>query len=125
MFGFIARWWQRGVEYRRAHNAAFAPFKEVDSDGITVFQRRMMSELSSVIPPDNFIRGSDSSKAVILEADVPGTKKRLYLYPAEAGIALDTSRPPSYSRYAPHEEWDYRTPEELMKAVIEEVKNAV
>jgi hypothetical protein len=124
MFRTISKWWRSGGEYRRAHNAAFAPFKQADADGVTALQRRMMSELSSIIPAASYLRAHHPD-GTTLEADIPGTKQRLHLFPAEAAISLDTSKLGSYAHYVPHEEWDYRTPEELINAVVRDVKNAV
>ena len=130
MFGRIANWWREQKEWRQVHERAFGSVGIPDADGVTSFQRQLMAAVADVMPPSTFQRatmqGSPFAGETYFVADIPGTKMQLFVYPREAGI----SNPPktgilSATKWGPYEEWDYRTPDELIAAVVEDVKSAV
>src|SRR3954469_1423411 len=126
MFKTIRQWKKEDSEYRRAHNAAFDPVRVVDPTGLSVFQRRAIAAIGDLVPPATFSQQRDAEGAIYLTADIPATQKRLYLYRSEAAVLLDTAiRRAPYWDYAIYEEWDFRTPEELIHAVRRDVRAAM
>ena len=122
MLGRIADWWRAQKEWRRTHLRTFAEVAVVDSEGVTVFQRRLMDAIDHLIPRSAFRRESWGAEPYFV-ADVPGTNKKLFVYSTEAQFAL--SKTSINADRWPFEEWDYRTPDDLIAAVVEDVKNAV
>ena len=123
MLGRIANWWRAQKEWRRVHIQAFAEADVADSEGITIFQRRLIDAVSDVIASSAF-RRETSAGEVYLVAEIPGTDKELFVYSTEAQFA-SVSKSGDYSKRWPFEEWDYRTPDELIAAVVEDIKRAV
>jgi hypothetical protein len=119
----LANWWRNQKEWRRTHLDAFARVGIPEPDGVTPFQRQLMAAVGELIPSSSFqskIKGDET----YFVADVPNTKMRLFVYSNEAGLGIPTNQD-AFSDWRTFEEWDYRTPDELIAAVVEKVKNAV
>ena len=111
--GLIA-WFRREGQWRREHIAAFSEVAEKQRDGLTVFQHQTILEVAKFVAPESFKRvGSDKGDGDYLVAPLGNDGSELYIYPNEAAIF-------GKQPYAWFEEWDYRTPAELLKALIEE-----
>src|SRR5438552_633386 len=120
MFDPIRRWWRESREWRRTHDQTFAEVAVADADGITAFQRRIMSAVEPTIRSDSFMRAVMSDGTPYLVANIPGTSSQLFVYPREAGISTkDACRG---EKWTPYEEWDFRTPDELISAVVSDLR---
>jgi len=110
----VLQWFGKQRQWRQEHIAAFAAVAGMQSDGLTLFQHRSLVALSGIVAPESFRRvAMNSEPGVYLLAPI-GTKGReLYIYPNEASIF--GTKP-----HAWFEEWDYRTPEDLISALVAE-----
>lgn len=101
-------------QWRQEHIAAFAAVSSMQSDGLTIFQQRSLAALYGVVAPESFRRvAMDSEPGVYLQAPLGTKGHELYIYPNEASIF--GAKP-----HAWFEEWDYRTPEDLISALVAE-----
>ena len=118
MLRYVAKWWNESRQWKQEHVATFAAACVRNSDGTTVLQRRLIASIAEVMPEVSFERELEADGVVRFAAQVPNTKFRLYVYPNEAGF-MDTSkkRPVYGTDWRPFEEWDFRTPDELISAV--------
>jgi hypothetical protein len=110
----VLAWVRRQREWRRDHIAAFAAAINAQPDGLTAFQHNALASVARFVPPHEFKRVPTKSKEPdYLVAPFGSRGSELYIYANEAHI-FGTK---------PHrwfEEWDFRTPEELLQALVEE-----
>ena len=111
--GLIA-WFRTERQWRRDHVAAFSAVTQRQSDGLTLFQHQAMAALSRFVPSGNFTRKAmDTGEGECLLGPLGHHGAELYIYPNEAMIF--GAKP-----HAWFEEWDYGTPEDLLKALVDE-----
>jgi hypothetical protein len=111
--GLIA-WLQQQGQWRRDHIAAFSVATQLETDGLTRLQHDTLSAVAHIIAPKQFKRvAMDKGVGTYLVAPLGSSGAELYIYPNEAEIF---GRKP----HAWFEEWDYRTPEDLVAAVVRE-----
>jgi hypothetical protein len=124
MFGRIKQWWRAERTWRREHIEAFAEATVCDTEGVTNFQRRLMASAESAVPAISFRREQSKEGGVGLYfvADVPGTAMQLYVYPNEAGFGNAPKRGLFADGVRPYEEWSFRTPDELIQAIVDELR---
>ena len=107
-------WFRSERQWHRDHVAAFAAATQEEPDGLTVFQHQALSAVAQFVPPERFKRiPMDTEKGEYLLAPLGSRGAGLYIYPNEA--AIFGAKP-----YAWFEEWDYRTPGDLLEAVVRE-----
>lgn len=122
MLGRIREWWRAEKEWRRAHKLAFAEAATTDADGVTSFQRRLVSAVQPTVPLGSFNRVVAENGEAYFVAPVPGTSMQLFVYLNEAQL-LGVPGPGRSSREGRiYEEWDFRTPDELINAVVEDLR---
>jgi hypothetical protein len=110
----LLQWIERRRRWRREHIAAFDEVSLMQPDGLTLFQHQALHAISGLIPPEHFMRGiMDGEPGVYLKAPLGSDGFELFIYTNDAGIF---GRKP----YAWFEEWDYRTPGELLAALVKE-----
>ena len=111
--GVIA-WFKKVRQWRRDHVAAFAAAVQREADGLTLFQVQVIAAVSRFVPAASFERSAlNKEPGVFLSAPLGSAGSELFVYPNEAAIL--GAKP-----YAWFEEWDYRTPEDLLHALVEE-----
>ena len=111
--GLIA-WFRKERRWRRDHIAAFLAVSHKHSDGLTIFQHEAMSAVASFVPPENFKRlAMKDGSSEYLVAPLGAKGADLLIYENEA--AIFGAKP-----YAWFEEWDYRTPAELLEELSKE-----
>lgn len=116
--GLIA-WFHRQREWRRDHIASFTAAMQRQSDGLTVFQHSALTAIERFVPREQFKHHPmEKGDGVYLLAPLGSDGFELYIYPNEAGIF---GAKPDVSL----EEWDYRTPTDLLHALIEECASRV
>ena len=121
MLGRIREWWGAQRQWRRRHVQAFAEVASSDPEGVTVFQRRLISAVGPWIASDSFKRVPTTDGTVYFVADVPGTSMQLYVYRNEAGLADSAKGGRLPDGWKPYEEWDFLTPNDLVNAVIRDL----
>jgi hypothetical protein len=110
----VITWFKKQRQWRRDHVAAFSAAMQRQADGLTLFQCQAISALSRLVPAASFQRSVMSKgHGEYLLAPIGHSGAELYVYPNEAAIL--GAKP-----YAWFEEWDYRTPEDLLQALVEE-----
>lgn len=111
--GLIA-WFQQQGQWRRDHIAAFSIATQLEADGLTRLQHDALSAVARFVAPALFKHvAMDKGGGTYLVAALGSSGAELYIYPNEAAIF---GRKP----HAWFEEWDYRTPEDLLAAVVRE-----
>jgi hypothetical protein len=105
----IAAWNARG-QWRREHGEAFARAAERDHDGITQFQRDLLAAVVHLLPPRSFRTELHQDGTKYMVARLPAADAELFVYANEAGIH-------GAALHRVFEEWDFRTPSELIAAV--------
>ena len=110
----ILAWVQRQREWRREHIAAFAAVAQAEADGLTIFQHKAVAAVARFVPRNQFKRvPADGKESDYLVGQLGSHGSELHIYANEAHIF--GSKPHRW-----FEEWDYRTPEELLQALVEE-----
>jgi len=107
-------WCRNASERRRKHKQAFDAVATIDANGQTIFQTRCIYAVSTHISPSTYKRVDHDAESFFLVAPVGSRGAEIWIYDVEAGIfggGLDLR----------FEEWDFRTPDDLISAV----KNAV
>lgn len=108
----LLQWFGRQRQLRREHIASFSAVTNIQSDGLTLFQHRALAAVANVVPSDRFERVSTASEpGAYLLGPLGKRGHELYIYPNEAAISFG-SKP-----HAIFEEWDYRTPDDLIEAL--------
>lgn len=98
----------------KTHVKAFAAASKKDSDGLTVFQRRALEAISPFVNRDDFRQvNMVNEDGLYLHASIVDAKVELFFYPDGAQVSDEITD----SRF---EEWDYRTPSELLDAFSKE-----
>jgi hypothetical protein len=115
MLGRIVSWWQRHGAWRREHVDTFAQVSVADADGITPFQHRVVEAVAFAIPTNAFESKVHADGTTYLVASLPERTSQLFVYDTEAAILGDGGD-------AHFEEWDYRTPDDLIRSVIAHVR---
>lgn len=116
MIARLVLWWKNLRQWRQDHKAAFAAMSTSGADGVTVFQAHCLETISEVVPRVSFERiKPESGDALYLVAPIPNSDSRLFIYNTEAGI----HGPGGDWRF---EEWDFRTPTELIEAVVQAIR---
>ena len=116
--GLIA-WFQKQREWRRDHIASFTAEMQRQPDGLTLFQHSALTAIARFVPHDQFKHHPmEKEDGVYLLAPLGSEEFELYIYPNEAGIF--GAKP-----HVSLEEWDYRTPTDLLQALIKECASRV
>ncbi len=111
--GLLA-WLRRERQWRREHIAAFSAAGQRQVDGLTLFQHQAIFRVAPFTRADCFKRITmDDHSGVYLVASLGTRGAELYIYPNEA--AIFGAKPHSW-----FEEWDYRTPADLLEALAKE-----
>lgn len=110
----IIQWFDRQRRWRQEHIAAFSAMAAIQPDGLTLFQQQAVAAVSAFVAPDGFRRvAMDLEPGVYLLAPLGKRGHELYIYPNEANIF--GAKP-----HAWFEEWNYRTPDDLISALAAE-----
>ena len=110
----IRAWFERQRQWRREHIAAFAAVADKHDDGLTAFQHNAISALATLVEANSYLRRvmpDDLGECLI--APLGNNGAVLWIYVTDAGIF--GVKPHSW-----FEEWDYRTPDDLLKALVAE-----
>ena len=108
------KWITKESRWRREHIAAFAEVSATQTDGLTLFQHRVLAEVAGMISRENFkVVAMNKEPGMYLLAPLGSKGAELFVYPNEAGIF--GAKP-----YARYEDWDYRTPADLIGALVSE-----
>jgi len=124
MLGRIREWWRAKWEWRRAHKLAFAEVATTDAEGVTSFQRRLVSAVQSTVLPDSFNRVVAQNGEIYFVAPIPETSMQLFVYANGAELTGAPTRGRSSREGRSYEEWDFRTPDELINSVVEDLRKA-
>lgn len=114
--GLLA-WIRRERRWRREHIDAFSSATLKNSDGLTLFQHQALTAVAQFVRSDAFksvAMAEESGLCLIAPIGVSGAE--LYIYPNEAAIF-------GVKPHAWFEEWDYRTPTELLAALVKECES--
>ena len=117
MFARIRQWFRDQRAWSAAHRAAWDPTAKKGEDGLSAFQRQCSEALRIAVPALMFEKHQGTSE-LYLVADLPNTKAKVYVY-------LDGSNIHETGNDFIAEEWDFKTPEELIQAVVEEARKRV
>ncbi len=104
--------WRNARQWRREHVESFARVATPNEEGVTPFQAQCLAAVDSIVSRGAFQVAVHSDGTRYFVAPIPGTTAELFVHDTEAGIhgpSLDWR----------FEEWDYRTPEELVAKVVE------
>ena len=108
----LLRWIGNRRRWRKEHVAAFEAVSQVQPDGLTAFQHQALNAVADFASVEQFERiAMEQEPGVYLLAPLGATGLNLYLYPNEASIF---GRKPN----AWFEEWSYKTPDELLAALV-------
>jgi len=99
---------------RRNHLNTFSGMDERDESGLTTFQAQCLTAVAGHLPRASFERVTHPDGTFCLVAPIDGVGTKLFIYEIEAGI-----HGPSHDW--PFEELDFRTPRELITAVVQAV----
>jgi hypothetical protein len=107
-------WIERERQWRRDHIAAFAAVTERGNDGLTLFQQQATVAVAEFVAPSSYKRAvteMDGSEYLVAPLGKRGAE--LHVFPNEA--AIFGAKP-----YAWFEEWAYRSPGDLLQALVKE-----
>lgn len=111
--GLVA-WFQEQRAWRRDHIAAFTIAVQRQADGLTLFQHQALAAVATFVPSGLFKRSAmDKGEGIYLSAPLGSRGFELYIYPNDA--AIFGAKP-----HAWFEEWDYRTPSNLLQPLSKE-----
>lgn len=111
--GLLA-WIRDRGRWRREHIEAFSAVTTVQSDGLTLFQHQAISAVAPFVNPEQFNRVEmDKEEGSYLVSSLGSDGAELYIYPNE--VCIFGAKP-----YSWFEEWDYRTPDDLLQKLVEE-----
>jgi hypothetical protein len=117
MFERFRKWFTQHRAWRSEHEAAWAPVKLKGPDQLTSFQHQCSEALAGAVPGLTFERKT-GQKELYLVADLPKTKAQVFVY--EDGSNIHEA-----GRDFVAEEWDFKTPADLIAAVVLEAKSRV
>ena len=110
----VVAWFRRQRQWHRDHIAAFSAVTQRQSDGLTAFQHQALASVARSVTAEHFKRVTmDEHSGEYLVAALGNRGAKLYIYPNEA--AIFGTKPHSW-----FEEWDYRTPADLVEALAKE-----
>lgn len=110
----LMSWLRNERQWKRDHVAAFTAVAAKQMDGLTLFQHQALSVVAQFVETERFKRiVMKDEEGEYLVAPLGSHGAELYIYPNEAGIF--GTRPHVW-----FEEWDYRTPSDLLHALVEE-----
>jgi hypothetical protein len=110
----LLRWIANQRRWRQEHVAAFEAVSQLRPDGLTAFQHQALDAVARFVSADTFKHvPMEQEPGVYLLAPLGASGFELYIYPNEASIF---GRKP----HAWLEEWDYKTPDELLTALADE-----
>ena len=122
MLKSILEWNRRRKEWNAQHTAAWADAITRDDDGLSLMQRvceaRLGEELATIGSQLTERAIEDAPMAPWIRARIDNSALSIWFHDDTAGL----DAPKSHNVF---EHWDYRTPEELAKALCEAVIAAV
>ena len=118
MLGRVINWWRDSRQWRRDHILAFSQARKKSQDGLTLFQNKCLTAVATYVPQGSFERVThpDGTLCLVAPLDTQGT--RLFIYDVEAGIY-------GQSGDLRYEEWDFRSPEDLISTIVRAVAEIV
>ena len=116
MFSRITRWLKEQRAWHTEHEAAWKPLIAVGADRLTPFQHKCQAAFLKAIPSLGFEQGGEKERYLV--AALPGTASKVYIY--ENGSNIHEA-----GRDFIAEEWDFKTPDELIQAVVTEATRRV
>ncbi len=117
MFARVREWFREQRAWHRQHEAAWAAVTARGPDQLTTFQHQCTEALSRAVPGLTFEK-KKGERELYLVADLPNTKAQVFVY--ENGSNIHET-----DRNFIAEEWDFKTPTELIEAVAAEAKKRV
>jgi hypothetical protein len=114
----ILKWWQDQKQWRADHLRAFEIVKAKGADGLTVFQRDLASVLSAAPFNLKFELGNSEDGDQYLWGNVEKSDVKVYVYEKECGYFTG-------EKWFIFEEWDFRTPDELVNKFISELRHHI
>jgi hypothetical protein len=117
MFEQLREWFTHQRAWRTEHEAAWAPAKLKGPDQLTSFQHQCSEALAEAVPGLSFERET-GQRELYLVAHLPRTKSQVFVY--EDGSNIHEA-----GRDFIAEKWDYKTPADLIAAVVAEAKRRV
>jgi len=109
-------WLSERKTWKSDHMRTWKGFTEADSEGITKFQTKAISDIESQGVQLQFQRMGQSEAYFV--ATIQGTEIEVFIYSNGAQVMGNQN-------LLRAEEWDYRTPEDLIQALVSVVcKNA-
>ena len=87
----------------------------IDGNGLTTFQNQCLNVVSIYLPASSFERITSKDNTVYLKAPIGNSGAQLFIYETEAGM-----HGPSLDRL--FEQWDFRTPADLITEVTTTLK---
>lgn len=115
----LLRWIGNQRRWRQEHVAAFEAVSQIQPDGLTTFQHLALEALAKFVSAGQFKRvPMEKEPGDYLLVPLGTSGFELYIYPNEASIF---GRKP----HAWFEEWDYKTPDELLAALVTECDRRV
>jgi hypothetical protein len=112
----LRSWFREQRTWHTEHEATWAPVKQVGSDRLTAFQRECKAALVEALP--NLVFETNGEKELYLVAELPNRSAKVYVY--EDGANIHEAGNDFIA-----EEWDYKTPHELITAIVAEAKERV
>jgi hypothetical protein len=109
----VLNWWKKSSR-QRDHLNTFSGMDKRDESGLTTFQAQCLTAVAGHLPRASFERVINQDGTFCLVAPIDGVGTKLFIYEIEAGIYG-----PSHDW--PFEELDFRTPRELITAVVQAV----
>ena len=88
---------------------------EREGNGLTTFQNKCLNAVSTYLPASSFERVTCKDNTVHLKAPIGNIGAQLFIYETEAGMH-------GASQDRCFEEWDFRTPTDLIAAVTTTLK---
>ena len=115
MLGCVFDWWRESRQWRHDHLSAFSTVGGIDGNGLTTFQNQCLNAVSIYLPASSFERITGKDNMVYLKAPIGNSGVQLFIYETEAGM-----HGPFLDRL--FEEWDFRTPADLITEVTTTLK---
>ncbi len=108
MFIRIFNWFKKRREWTKDHKQAWLGLAAVDANGVTEFQKLLLAYLELVFPELEFSREGKSEAYFV--ATIPNSKIKVFVFPDGAQVIKE-------KHLLRAEEWDYRTPAEMIDAL--------
>lgn len=117
MFARIRKWFREQRAWHAAHKTAWALVTRLEADELTPFQHECTEALLKAIPGLKFDKNKGEKESYLV-ADLPSANAKVYVY-------LNGSNIHEKGKDFIAEEWDFKTPQELIKAVVNEARKRV